>query len=141
MGPGKSGKKLMLLVGEVDSIGEATFGYALKVKNLPDFPLVMTSDLHKSFEKVFKSTVTLGGYVPNAHSIVIATFVIDLNGIPAVQEMCIMLTSPESIPFENSFERSTGRNACRAEAILSEAVAVQPSHREANCFGRFDRLI
>ncbi len=104
MGPGKSGKKLMLLVGEVDSIGEATFGYALKVKNLPDFPLVMTSDLHKSFEKVFKSTVTLGGYVPNAHSIVIATFVIDLSGIPAVQEMCIMLTSPEWIPIENSFD-------------------------------------
>jgi hypothetical protein len=30
--------------------------------------------------------------------------VIDLNGIPAVQEMCIMLTSPEWIPIENSFD-------------------------------------
>ena len=56
-----------------------------KVKNLPDFPLVMTSDLHKSFEKGIQEHCNFGWVLPNAYSIVIATFVIDLNGIPAVQ--------------------------------------------------------
>ena len=53
MGPGKSGKKLMLVVGEMDRISPATFGFALKLKHLPDFPLVMDADLNKNFEKVF----------------------------------------------------------------------------------------
>jgi len=69
MGPGKSGKKLMLLVGEVDSIGPATFGFALRIKHLPDFPLVMDADLHKNYNKVFKSTMNLCEYTPNAHSV------------------------------------------------------------------------
>ena len=105
MGPGKSGKKLMLLVGEVDSISEAAFGFALRVKHLPDFPLVMDTNLRKNYNKVFKSTINLCEYTPKAHSIVIATFVIDDKGIPSVEEMCIMLTSPEWIPLENGFDR------------------------------------
>ena len=105
MGPGKSGKKLMLLAGEVDSIGPATFGFALRIKHLPDFPLVMDADLHKNYNNVFKSTINLCEYTLNAHSIVIATFVIDDKGIPTVEEMCVMLTSPEWLPLENILER------------------------------------
>ena len=37
--------------------------------------------------------------------IVIATFVIDDKGIPTVEEMCVMLTSPEWLPLENILER------------------------------------
>jgi len=37
--------------------------------------------------------------------IVIATFVIDDKGIPTVEEMCVMLTTPEWLPVENILER------------------------------------
>ena len=104
MGPGKSGKKLMMLVGELDTIDEATFGFLLRIKDLPDFPLVMGAELHKSFEKVFKGTMTLRAYTPKAHAIVIATFSVDDKGIPAVDELCVMLTGSEWIPFDNQME-------------------------------------
>jgi hypothetical protein len=105
MGPGKSGKKLMLVVGEMDRISPATFGYALKLKHLPDFPLVMDADLNKNFEKVFDVISTLWAYTPDSHLIVIATFVIDDKGLPSVEEMCVMLTSPEWLPIDNQFEQ------------------------------------
>jgi hypothetical protein len=105
MGPGKSGKKLMLVVGEMDRISPATFGYALKLKHLPDFPLVMDADLNKNFEKVFDVINTLWAYTPDSHLIVIATFVIDDKGLPSVEEMCVMLTSPEWLPIDNQFEQ------------------------------------
>ena len=104
MGPGKSGKKLMMLVGELDTIDEATFGFLLRIKDLPDFPLVMGAELHKSFEKVFKGTMNLRAYTPKAHAIVIATFSVDDKGIPAVDELCVMLTGSEWIPFDNQME-------------------------------------
>jgi hypothetical protein len=105
MGPGKSGKKLMLVVGEMDRISPATFGYALKLKHLPDFPLVMDADLNKNFENVFDVINTLWAYTPDSHLIVIATFVIDDKGLPSVEEMCVMLTSPEWLPIDNQFEQ------------------------------------
>jgi hypothetical protein len=104
MGPGKSGKKLMLVVGEMDSISAATFGFALRLKHMPDFPLVMDADLKKSFEKVFLGTQNLWDYIPDSHQVVIATFVIDDKGIPAVEEMCVMCTTPEWLPVDNEIE-------------------------------------
>jgi hypothetical protein len=105
MGPGKSGKKLMLVAGEMDRIAPATFGFALKIKNLPDFPFVMDADLNKNFEKVFQVSKNLWEYTPDSHLMVIATFVLDDAGIPTVEEMCVMLTSPEWLPVDNKLEQ------------------------------------
>src|ERR1039457_4664345 len=110
----------MLLAGEVDSIGPATFGFALRIKHLPDFPLVMDADLHKNYNNVFKSTINLCEYTPNAHSMVIATFVIDDKGIPTVEEMYVMLTSPEWLPLENILERQ----------LVEQLVAVKRSFQK-----------
>jgi hypothetical protein len=123
MGPGKSGKKLMLVVGEVDRISPATFGFALKIKNLPDFPLVMDADLNKNFEKVFLGTKNLWEYTPDSHLIVIATFVIDDKGIPTVEEMCVMLTSPEWLPVDNKIEQQL------IEALVAEKRSFQKQLR------------
>ena len=65
----------------------------------------MGAGLNKNFEKVFQSTINLWEYTPNSHLIVIATFVIDDKGIPTVEEMCVMLTSPEWMPVENRIEQ------------------------------------
>ena len=105
MGPGKSGKKLMLVVGEMDRITPATYGFALRIKNLPDFPFVMDADLNKNFEKVFQIARNLWEYTPDSHLMVIATFVLDDAGIPTVEEMCVMLTSPEWLPVDNKLEQ------------------------------------
>ena len=105
MGPGKSGKKLMLVVGEMDRIAPATFGFALTIKNLPDFRFVMDADLNKNFEKVFQISRNLWEYTPDSHLMVIATFVLDDAGIPTIEEMCVMLTSPEWLPVDNKLEQ------------------------------------
>ena len=105
MGPGKSGKKLMLVVGEMDQISPATFGFHLRLKNLPDFPFVVDADLNKDFEKVFKVSKNIWEYTQNSHMIVIATFVIDDAAIPTIEEMCVMLTSPEWLPMDNQLEQ------------------------------------
>jgi hypothetical protein len=105
MGPGKSGKKLMLVVGEMDRISPATFGFALTLKNLPDFMFVVDADLKKDFEKVFKVSKNIWEYTQNSHMIVIATFVMDDGAIPTIEEMCVMLTSPEWLPIDNHLEK------------------------------------
>src|ERR1017187_3975767 len=105
MGPGKSGKKLMLVVGEMDRITPPTYGFALRIKNLPDFPFVMDADLNKNFEKVFQIARNLWEYTPDSHLMVIATFVLDDAGIPTIEEMCVMLTSPEWLPVDNKLEQ------------------------------------
>lgn len=104
MGPGKSGKKLMLVVGEMDSKSASTFGFSLRLKNLPDFPFVMDVDLNKSFEKVFLSTVNVWDQAPGAHLVVIATFAMDDKGSPLIEEMCVMCTSPDWLPVDNKVE-------------------------------------
>src|ERR1035437_9279281 len=71
---------------------------------MPDFPLVMDADLKKSFEKVFLGTQNLWACIPDSHQVVIATFVIDDKGIPAVGEMCVMCTTPEWLPVDNEIE-------------------------------------
>jgi hypothetical protein len=65
----------------------------------------MDADLNKNFEKVFLGTKNLWEYTPDSHLIVIATFVIDDKGIPTVEEMCVMLTSPEWLPVDNKIEQ------------------------------------
>lgn len=104
MGPGNSGKKLMVLVGEVESFGAARFGHALRIKHLDDLPFVLSADLHKKFSHLFEKTLSLWEYVPDTHLMAIATFTIDLNGIPEIQELAVMLTSPEWIPLENTYD-------------------------------------
>jgi hypothetical protein len=65
----------------------------------------MDADLNKNFEKVFQISKNLWEYTPDSHLMVIATFVLDDAGIPTVEEMCVMLTSPEWLPVDNKLEQ------------------------------------
>jgi hypothetical protein len=78
----------------------------------------MDADLNKNFEKVFKSIQEPLGIHAQLSLIVIATFVIDDKGIPTVEEMCVMLTSPEWLPLDNQFEQQLVERLSRRSAAF-----------------------
>ncbi|RZU28907.1 DUF1173 family protein [Edaphobacter modestus] len=115
MGPGNFGKKLMVLVGEVETIAEARFGFALKIKHLPDLPFMMSPDLHKQFDKLFQPVIRLWEHVDDGHLMAIATFTMDANGVPEVQEIAVMLTTAEWLPVENTHDNNLVRMLVKQE--------------------------
>jgi len=57
--------------------------------------------------------------------IVIATFVIDDKGIPTVEEMCVMLTTPEWLPVDNIIEQQLiGRLLQRSAAFRNSFATI-----------------
>jgi hypothetical protein len=104
LGAGNSGKKLMMFVAEVDSIDPGRFGYLLTCKQLPDLKFNVDPTLHKQFEKLFGRLMGLWNYVQNSHLIAIGTFSVDSHGVPEVNELSVMLTTPDWVPIENNYD-------------------------------------
>jgi hypothetical protein len=105
MGPGNAGMKKMVLIGEIDTLPEqARYGYSMRLKHLPGFPFVLSDELFKSFDKLFGLTKSLYTANPQGHLLTIATFTVDGNGVPEIQEIAIMLTNEQWIPVENAYD-------------------------------------
>jgi hypothetical protein len=104
MGKGNSGKKMMVLIGEVENFQQARYGHALNVKHLRDMPFKLSEDLYKNYDKVFKLTMNLWNTVPTGHMMVAATFMMDASGSPDVQELTLMLTNNSWLPLENNYD-------------------------------------
>jgi Protein of unknown function (DUF1173) len=104
MGKANFGKKMMVLIGEVENIQPARYGWALNVKHLRDMPFKVSEELHKNYDKIFKLTLNLWDTVPTGHMMVAATFTMDASGTPDVQELILMLTSNQWLPMENAYD-------------------------------------
>lgn len=95
---------LMLLIGEVKEIVPARYGYKAVIKHVPDQPLALDETLYRRLCRRFECELSLWGASVGLHMIAIATFGINLAGVPTVEEMSLMPTNAQWIPVEDAFE-------------------------------------
>ena len=97
-GTGK--RRLMVLVGEVKEFAEARSGRRLVVKHMPDYPLVIEEGAWKRLEKTCVTEFAFWNADPAIHRITILTFGLNSAGLAVVEEMALMITTENWLPFE-----------------------------------------
>jgi hypothetical protein len=101
----KGAKKLMILVGEVKEITAARYGFKLVVKHAPDCHFMLDEDIHKRLLKRFSGELELCTAVDGSHLMAIATFGVSTAGVASIEEIALMATTENWIPFENIREK------------------------------------
>ena len=112
---GTNGRKLMMVVGEVKQITEGRYGHKLILKQLPDCPFMMDEAILKRMAKRFEIELTLWGRIETSHLTTIATFGVGPAGVPVIEEMSLMLTTGNWIPFADLREKEL------VDALTNEA--------------------
>ena len=97
-------RRLMLVIAEVKEFGTARFGFKIVFKHLPDCHFMLRKDLHERIVKRFNREIEMWGAIEESHLLAIATFGVSINGIPSIEEISLMNTSPNWIPFETAEE-------------------------------------
>ncbi|MCX4151048.1 MULTISPECIES: DUF1173 domain-containing protein [Paraburkholderia] len=101
----RPGQKLFIVIGDLKEITEARYGWKMTLKQVPDFPFMISTDLNNKL-KVFRPELDLwNAYGSEAHFIVIATFGVGSTGVAQIEEMSVMVTNEQWIPFSNVHEK------------------------------------
>jgi hypothetical protein len=96
---------LFIIVGEVKEIGEARYGKRIVFKHLPDCPFMLRSDIAQRLERKFMQERELWNVFSDLHLVACGTVSIGQSGIPAIEELTLMLANAQWLPLENSYEK------------------------------------
>lgn len=103
--PSKTGKQLILAIGEVKEILPARYGQKMLLKHMADFPLMLNDDIHNRMRKRFDNEFAIWNAVEGTRLISIFTFGLSDGGIATVEEIAVMNVTESWIPFENLSEK------------------------------------
>ncbi len=98
------GQRLMLAIGLFDRFAQSGGGHRLYLKHAPDFPLLLSDDIHRKISKRFAVELGLFDFFPEANLMVIATLWVDVSGVAHVDQLSFMMVTANWIPFDNSYE-------------------------------------
>ncbi|TCK84256.1 DUF1173 domain-containing protein [Paraburkholderia sp. BL9I2N2] len=101
----RKGRKLMIAIGEVKEIAESRYGFRIVAKHLPDFPFMLSEDLHRRLQKRFANELALWDSIEDAHLVFIATFGLSPTGIATIETLALMVVSSNWIPFEHAYDK------------------------------------
>lgn len=96
-------RPLMLLVGEAKSMSPGRYGQKLIIKHAPDCNFILNDDLWKRMEKQFKTEMDM--WDDDVRMMVIATFSVSAGGANTIEEIALMPTTSNWMPFENPWEK------------------------------------
>jgi hypothetical protein len=99
-------RRLGIVVGEVKAIENARYGFKIVFKQVPDYHFMLNEDAHKRLHKRFENELTLWGAFDGSHLVAIATFGIGPTGLASVEEIALMLTTENWIPFTDLNEKT-----------------------------------
>lgn len=107
-------RRLMLVMGVVKNVQEARFGYKFTLRQAADFPILMDAQMYSRIGKRFSAEFGLWDTFcrPDAnrdnpetvHLFVIGTVSIDQSYVARFEEVSLMLTTENYIPFESLHE-------------------------------------
>jgi hypothetical protein len=100
-----SARRFMLLVAEVKEIGDARFGKKLVVRHVPDCAFLLREDIAKRLATRFAGELEMWTAMNDLHLVVLGTFSVSANGVPAIEAMTLMLATEQWIPVENNAEK------------------------------------
>lgn len=104
--PDGRARRLGIVVAEVKAIENARYGYKVVFKQVPDFHFMLSEDAHKRIHKRFENELALWGAFDGAHLVAIATFSVGHTGLASVEEIALMLTTENWIPFADLNEKN-----------------------------------
>ncbi len=104
--PDKQSRPLMLVVAEIKELAPSRYGQKIVFKHLPDCHFMLSEDLQRRMAKRFAAELGLWDAYDGSHLIAVATFGTNPgSGIPAVEEIALMVTSENWIPYESAFDK------------------------------------
>jgi hypothetical protein len=101
---GKNGHQLLLVIAEVKDIEQAGIGFRTVFYHLPDCPFVMEQKLHERLLRHFGKEMRMWTGKQPGHMILTGTFSVSPEGMPMLEEVCLMFVSEEWIPYDNIYE-------------------------------------
>ena len=94
-------QQFMMLIGELKAIDAARFGHKLVIKHLPDAPLMVDDTLLKRLYKRFGDELELWQSDDEGHLMVIATFSVGRAGLATAEEISLVMTDRNWLPYES----------------------------------------
>ncbi|MFM0068454.1 DUF1173 domain-containing protein [Paraburkholderia aspalathi] len=101
----KKARKLMIAIGEAKEIAESRYGFKIVAKHLPNFPFMLSADLHRRLQKRFVNELALWDSIEDSHLVFIATFGLMPTGIASIETLAVMVVSANWIPFEHAYDK------------------------------------
>ncbi|GAW47928.1 MULTISPECIES: DUF1173 domain-containing protein [unclassified Nocardioides] len=96
-----SSQQFMMLIGELKEIAAARFGHKLVIKHLPDAPLMVDDTLLTRLNKRFGDELELWQANDQGHLMVIATFSVGRAGLTTAEEISLVMTDRNWLPYES----------------------------------------
>jgi hypothetical protein len=96
-----SAQQFMMLIGELKAIDPARPGHKLVIKHLPDAPLMVDDTLLARLNKRFGDELELWQTDDECHLMVIATFSVSRAGLATAEEISLVMTDRNWLPYES----------------------------------------
>ena len=96
-----SAQQFMMLIGELKTIDPARFGHKLVIKHLPEAPLMIDDTLLARLNKRFSDELELWQTDEEGHLMVIATFSVGRAGLATAEEVSLVMTDRNWLPYES----------------------------------------
>ena len=94
-------QQFMMLIGELKAIDPARFGHKLVIKHLPDASLMVDDTLLNRLNKRFGDELELWQSDDEGHLMVIATFSVGRAGLATAEEISLVMTDRNWLPYES----------------------------------------
>ncbi|MPQ55142.1 DUF1173 domain-containing protein [Duganella sp. FT27W] len=99
-------RRLLVLIAEVKDFAPSRNGHKLVVRHSADFPFMLGPGMNERLLKRFDQELSLWGSIDGTHLVTIATFGVNQAGVATIEEMALMATTENWLPFENRAEKS-----------------------------------
>lgn len=125
-----SSTQLAVVIAEVKEFAPARSAFKLVAKHCADFPLHLRADVHNRMLKRFAREIELQSHLEDCRLLAIATVEISDIGFAHVEELSLMVTTPEWIPFETLHERELIHELIRGQRRFTRGMRYNlPSDR------------
>lgn len=100
----KTSTALGVLVAEYKTHEETPIGARFTFKHMPDCSFFADKEFLVKFTRIFEEQLMLSSMLPGSHIMIICTFSMAKAGYPIIQDMGMMLTTKNWVPFEHMRE-------------------------------------
>lgn len=99
-------RRLGIVIAEVKSIEPSRYGFKIVFKQVPDYHFMLSEDVHKKIIKRFDNELSMWSAYDGTHLMAVATFGVGPTGLASVEEIALMLTTENWIPFTDLNEKT-----------------------------------
>ena len=139
--PSKGAKRLMIVVGEIKEISPSRYSSNVIFKHVPDCAFHINEDLYKRLIKKFAIELALCGAFEGTHLMAIGTFSVDVSGLHSIEELALMATTENWIPFDNTYEKEVIDAMTRSQRRFVKGLRYNlPTTRPLACLVANDTL-